>query len=193
MKARFRELVDAAAWRPAPASSISFSGGAMTMKQNRTLEARWVANAAAYGIADQGPDPNSGSTDMGQRELVLPDDPPRAGDRAGGHAGPFDPVPRRCRDPGRRRDDAPGRDARRQTAYELSPITELVAAAWREFHGADGAAARRTGRPWSRPVAARGGRPERRRSRRLGRGDLVDRAAEIAHVQLAGLVLGRRS
>ena len=49
----------------------------------------------------------------GQRELGLPDHPPRPGDRAGGHARPLDPVPRRGRHPARRRDDAAGRDARR--------------------------------------------------------------------------------
>ena len=72
----------------------------MTMKQNATLEARWVANAAAYGIVDQGPDPNSGSTDMGNVSWVCPTIHPGAVDRAGGHARPLDPLPRRGRDPG---------------------------------------------------------------------------------------------
>ena len=113
MKARFRALVDAAALATGTTVEVTFSGGAMTMKQNPTLEARWVANAAAYGIVDQGPDPNSGQHRHGQRQLGLPDDPPRAGDRAGGHARPLDPVPRRGGDAAGRRDDAPRGDARR--------------------------------------------------------------------------------
>ena len=53
-------------------AEVTFSGLAMTMKQNRTLAARWVANAEAYGIVDQGADPNSGSTDMGNVSWVCP-------------------------------------------------------------------------------------------------------------------------
>ena len=49
----------------------------------------------------------------GQRQLGLPDDPPGPGDRAGGHARPLDPVPRRGRHAAGRRDDAAGGDARR--------------------------------------------------------------------------------
>jgi amidohydrolase len=72
MKARFRELVEGAALATETTAEVMFSGLAMTMKQNRTLEARWVANAEAYGIVDQGPDPNSGSTDMGNVSWVCP-------------------------------------------------------------------------------------------------------------------------
>jgi amidohydrolase len=72
IKRRFRELVEGAALATDTTAEVTFSGGAMTMKQNRTLEARWVANAAAYGIADQGQDLNSGSTDMGNVSWVCP-------------------------------------------------------------------------------------------------------------------------
>ena len=65
-------LADAAALATGTTVEVTFSGGAMTMQQNRTLEARWVANAAAYGVVDQGPDPNSGSTDMGNVSWVCP-------------------------------------------------------------------------------------------------------------------------
>src|SRR6266571_1294874 len=57
MADRFRDLVDAAARATATTADVTFSGGAKTMKPNPTLEGRWVENAAAYGIADQGPDP----------------------------------------------------------------------------------------------------------------------------------------
>ena len=82
------------------------------MKQNRTLEARWVANAAAYGIADQGQDLNSGSTDMGNVSWVCPTIHPDLSIARRGHAGALDPVPRRGRDSAGGRDDAPCRDAR---------------------------------------------------------------------------------
>jgi amidohydrolase len=64
MKTRFRALAEAAALATETTVEVTFSGGATTMKPNATLEGRWIANAAAYGIEDQGPDPNSCSTDM---------------------------------------------------------------------------------------------------------------------------------
>jgi amidohydrolase len=135
MATRFRDLVDAAALATDTTAEITFSGGAMTMKQNRTLEARWVANAAAYGILDQGPDPNSGSTDMGNVSWVCPTIHPElsiAPQGTPGHSILF-------------RDAAatPAADATTllaatlvaQTAYELFADPELVAAVWRDFRG----------------------------------------------------------
>jgi metal-dependent amidase/aminoacylase/carboxypeptidase family protein len=105
------------------------------MKQNRTLEARWVANAAAYGIVDEGPDANSGSTDMGNVSWVCPTIHPElaiAPEGTPGHSIRF-------------RDAAatPAADATTllaatlvaQTAYELFVDPELVAAVWRDFRG----------------------------------------------------------
>jgi amidohydrolase len=135
MKARFVDLVNAAALATGTTPEITFSGGAMTMKQNRTLEARWVANAAAYGVVDAGPDPNSGSTDMGNVSWVCPTIHPElsiAPLGTPGHSILF-------------RDAAatPAADATTllaatlvaQTAYELFADPELVAAAWRDFRG----------------------------------------------------------
>jgi amidohydrolase len=137
MKARFRALVDAAALATDTTAEITFSGGAMTMKPNTTLEARWIANAAAYGIIDQGPDPNSGSTDMANVSWVCPTIHPDlaiAPEGTPGHSILF-------------RDAAatPAADATTllaatlvaQTAYELFADPELVAAAWRDFRAAD--------------------------------------------------------
>ena len=137
IKARFRALVDAAALATDTTAEISFSGGAMTMKPNTTLERRWVANAAAYGIVDQGPDPNSGSTDMGNVSWFCPTIHPEmsiAPEGTPGHSILF-------------RDAAatPAADATTllaatlvaQTAYDLFADPELVAAAWRDFHGTD--------------------------------------------------------
>jgi len=135
MKARFLDLVNAAGLATGTTPDITFSGGAMTMKQNRTLEARWVANAAAYGVVDAGPDPNSGSTDMGNVSWVCPTIHPElsiAPLGTPGHSILF-------------RDAAatPAADATTllaatlvaQTAYELFADPELVAAAWRDFRG----------------------------------------------------------
>jgi amidohydrolase len=72
MKARFRQLCEAAALAADCQVEVRFSGGAMTMKQNRTLEARWVANAEAHGVRDEGPDENSGSTDMANVSWAVP-------------------------------------------------------------------------------------------------------------------------
>jgi amidohydrolase len=133
MTERFRALVEAAARATDTTAEITFSGGARTMKKNAALEARWVANAAAYGIVDQGPDPNSGSTDMGNVSWVCPTIHPElaiAPEGTPGHSIRF-------------RDAAATADADAttllaatlvaQVAYELFADPELVAAAWREF------------------------------------------------------------
>lgn len=72
MAARFREIAEGAALATETKVEVVFSGGATTMKTNRTLAERWVANAAAYGIEDQGHDPSYGSTDMGNVSWVVP-------------------------------------------------------------------------------------------------------------------------
>jgi amidohydrolase len=135
MKTRFTALAEAAALATDTTVEIGFSGGAMTMKQNRTLEARWVANAAAYGIVDQGPDPNSGSTDMGNVSWVCPTIHPElaiAPEGTPGHSILF-----------REAAATPAADATTllaatlvaHTAYELLVDPELVAAVWRDFRG----------------------------------------------------------
>ena len=72
MKARFRQLCDAAALSADCGVDVTFSGGASTMKRNTTLETRWLANAAAHGVHDEGPDENSGSTDMANVSWAMP-------------------------------------------------------------------------------------------------------------------------
>ena len=58
MKARFVQLCDAAALAADVTVEVEFSGGSSTMKHNRAIADRWVANAAAYGIADEGHRPD---------------------------------------------------------------------------------------------------------------------------------------
>ncbi len=134
MKTRFRALVESAALATGTTADVTFSGGALTMHANTTLEARWVANAEAYGIVDEGPDPNSGSTDMANVSWICPTVHPElaiAPEGTPGHSILF-------------RDAAatPAADATTllaatlvaQTAYELFADPDLLAAAWREFH-----------------------------------------------------------
>ena len=72
MRDRFRELCEAAALATDTTVEVTFSGGARTMRNNRVLAERFRANMAAYGIDDQGDDPNAGSTDMANVSWVCP-------------------------------------------------------------------------------------------------------------------------
>ena len=69
----------------------------------RTLAARWVANAEAYGIADEGMDPIVRLNRHGQRLLGDAGDPPRPRDHRRADPRPLDRVPGRGR-PGPRAD-----------------------------------------------------------------------------------------
>src|SRR5919198_266988 len=133
MKTRFRALCEAAALATDTQVEVTFSGGAMTMNRNQTLEARWIENARAYGVEDQGPDPNSGSTDMGNVSWVCPTIHPElaiAPEGTPGHSIVF-------------RDAAatPRADATTllaatlvaQVAYDLFADPKLVEDAWAEF------------------------------------------------------------
>jgi len=64
MQARFRQLCQAAALATDTSVDVTFSGGSRTMRTNRAIADRWIANAAAHGVADEGGDASSGSTDM---------------------------------------------------------------------------------------------------------------------------------
>ena len=135
IKARFRELVEGAALATDTRAEVTFSGGAMTMKQNRTLEARWVANAAAYGIADQGQDLNSGSTDMGNVSWVCPTIHPDlsiADEGTPGHSILFRDA---AATPRADETTLLAATLVAQTAYELFADPALVEAAWAEFRG----------------------------------------------------------
>jgi amidohydrolase len=135
MKERFNALADAAALATATSVEVAYSGGAMSMHENTTLEARWVANAAAYGIADQGPDPNSGSTDMGNVSWVCPTIHPELAicdEGVPGHSTAFRDAAAMPR-----ADEVTLLAATlvAQCAYELFADPALVEAAWREFRG----------------------------------------------------------
>jgi amidohydrolase len=135
MKARFRTLCEAAALAADCTVDVEFSGIAYTMKHNRTLAARWMANAEAYGIVDEGMDPTAGSTDMANVSWAVPAIHPDLSivdEPTPGHTPAF-------------RDAAVLPRADRtvllaatlvaQTAIDLFADPSLVAAAWREFRG----------------------------------------------------------
>jgi amidohydrolase len=135
IKRRFRELVEGAALATDTTAEVTFSGGAMTMKQNRTLEARWVANAAAYGIADQGQDLNSGSTDMGNVSWICPTIHPDlsiADEGTPGHSILFRDA---AATPRADETTLLAATLVAQTACELFADPALVEAAWAEFRG----------------------------------------------------------
>jgi len=135
MKARFRELAEAAAMATATTVDVTFSGGATTMKPNATLEARWIANAAAYGIEDQGPDPNSGSTDMGNVSWVCPTIHPDlaiAPEGTPGHSILFRDA---AATPVADETTLLAATLVAQVAFELFTDPTLVDAAWRDFRG----------------------------------------------------------
>ncbi len=72
MKQRFTQMAEAAALATGTTVEVSYSGAAMTMRNNHVLATRFRANMAAYGIDDMGDDPNAGSTDMANVSWVCP-------------------------------------------------------------------------------------------------------------------------
>ena len=135
MKVRFQALAEAAALATGTTVTVEFTGGAMSMHRNRTLEARWVANASAYGIRDQGPDPTAGSTDMGNVSWVCPTIHPDLSIADEGT--PSHSILFRDAAVTPRADETTLLAATlvAQTAYELFADPALVDAAWREFRG----------------------------------------------------------
>jgi amidohydrolase len=135
MRERFRRMCDAAALATDTTVEVTFSGGARTMRNNKVLAERFRANMAAYGIADQGDDPNAGSTDMANVSWVCPTIHPDlsiAPEGTPGHSILFRDAAATPR-----ADDTTLLAATlvAQTAYELFADPALVAAAWAEFRG----------------------------------------------------------
>ena len=133
MRTRFQQLCEAAALATDTSVDVAYSGLAKTMRNNPVLVDRFRANMAAYGIADQGDDPNAGSTDMANVSQVCPAIHPElsiAPEGTPGHSTRF-------------RDAAvtPRADETTllaatliaQTAYELFADPSLVEAAWEAF------------------------------------------------------------
>jgi amidohydrolase len=135
MKARFRQLCEAAALAADVSVEVVFSGGATTMRHNTALAARWVANGEAYGIADEGRDPASGSTDMANVSWVVPAIHPELAITdvpTPGHSIEFRDAAAR---PRADRTVLLAATLVAQTAIDLLMDPALVEAAWREFRG----------------------------------------------------------
>jgi amidohydrolase len=135
MKARFRVLCEAAALAAGVTVEVEFSGAATTMNHNRTLAARWVANAEAYGIRDEGMDPSSGSTDMANVSWAMPAIHPDLAITdvpTPGHSIEFRDAAAR---PRADRTVLLASTLVAQTALDLLLDPALVEQAWREFRG----------------------------------------------------------
>jgi amidohydrolase len=135
MQGRFRQLCEAAALATETTVEVVFSGGSQTMRNNRVLADRWVANAAAYGIEDQGHDPSYGSTDMTNVSWVCPAIHPDlaiAPEGTPGHSILFRDA---AATPWADETTLLAATLVAQTACDLFADPALVAAAWREFRG----------------------------------------------------------
>lgn len=133
MRDRFQALAEGAALATDTTVEVTFTGGAMTMNRNRTLEARWLANAAAYDVQDQGPDPTSGSTDMGNVSWICPTIHPDLSITDEGTPGHSILFRDAAATPRADETTLLAATLIAQTAYELFADATLVDAAWREF------------------------------------------------------------
>jgi metal-dependent amidase/aminoacylase/carboxypeptidase family protein len=134
MRDRFRELCEAAALATGTTVEVSFTGGARTMRNNGVLAHRFRENMAAYGIVDQGDDPNAGSTDMANVSHVCPTIHPDlaiAPEGTPGHSILFRDA---AATPRADETTLLAATLIAQTAYDLFADPDLVAAAWKEFH-----------------------------------------------------------
>jgi amidohydrolase len=137
MRDRFRELCDAAALATDTTVEVTFSGGARTMRNSLVLAERFRANMAAYGIEDQGDDPNAGSTDMANVSWVCPAIHPDlsiAPEGTPGHSILFRDA---AMTPRADETTLLAATLIAQTALELFMDPGLVAAAWAEFNSTD--------------------------------------------------------
>lgn len=72
LKAQFGRITEGVALATGTTVEVSYSGLAMTMRNNAVLAERFRANMTAYGVVDMGDDPNAGSTDMANVSWVCP-------------------------------------------------------------------------------------------------------------------------
>jgi amidohydrolase len=133
LQTRFAAMVEAAALATGTTGEVVFSGGSSTMRHNRVVGARFGANLAAYGLEDAGPDPNLGSSDMGNVSHVLPTIHPCLAICEAGTAGHSIRFREAAATP--LADDITLLAATlvAQTALDFLADPVLVAAAWQEF------------------------------------------------------------
>jgi amidohydrolase len=135
MRDRFRQLAEAAAQATGCTVQVEFSGRSDTMRHNATLAARYRANLEAYGLGEDPPADNLGSSDMGNVSQALPTIHPSLAicDRGvPGHSIAFREAARTPR-----ADEVTllAGIVAAQVAYEVLADPTLAEAAWREFRG----------------------------------------------------------
>jgi amidohydrolase len=137
VKARFRDLVRAAALTAECTSEVTFSGASAAMRDNEVLVRLWSANMAAAGIEDGDPVPElAGSSDMGNVSQALPAIHPCIAICDPGLPGHSDAFRDAAVSP--RGDEVTLLAATlvAQTAWDLYQDPALVEAAWREARDA---------------------------------------------------------
>jgi amidohydrolase len=133
MLPHFRELCEAAALATDCSVEVAFSGHSDTMRHNRVLGSRYLANLEPYGIREDPPSPNMGSSDMGNVSLALPTIHPSLAICDAGVPGHSIEFREAARTP--RADEVTliAAAVAAQVAYEVLADPALVQAAWREF------------------------------------------------------------
>jgi amidohydrolase len=136
VKARFGDLVRAAALAADCETAVTFSGASTAMRDNDVLARLWSANMVAMGIDDGEPIPElAGSSDMGNVSMVVPAIHPCIAICDEGTPGHSDEFRDAAASP---RGDAVTLQAATlvaQTAWDLFQDPALVDAAWREHRG----------------------------------------------------------
>jgi amidohydrolase len=136
MRDRFKALAEAAALATDTTLEIEFTGGATTMNNNTILAERWVANAAAYGVVDEGPYEAFGSTDMGNVSWVCPTIHPDMAIADKGTPGHSIAFREAAATPQADTVTLLAATLVAQTALDLFADQKLVEAAWEEFRKA---------------------------------------------------------
>ena len=133
MRDQFTKMAEAAALATGTTVEVTYSGLAMTMRNNRVLVERFRANMAAYGVADMDDDPNPGSTDMANVSWTCPTIHPELAiceEGVPGHSTRFRDA---ARTPRADETTLLAATLVAQTAYDLFAEPELVEAAWEAF------------------------------------------------------------
>lgn len=138
MEQRFRALAEGAALAASVEVEVAYSGASDTMVNNDVLAGLYVANSTPYGVIDSPPDPELGSSDMGNVSWRLPTIHPSVAivdPEVAGHSIEFREAAASAR-----ADDVVAivATAIAQTAYDLMADPKLVEAAWAEFRASTG-------------------------------------------------------
>jgi len=137
MHDRFRDLVAAAALATGTTGEAVFSGSSSTMKNNMTLVAAFERNLRGCGVEPGPPDPNLGSSDMGNVSWVVPTIHPCLAICDAGTPGHSIEFREAAASPRGDETTLIAATVVAQTAYDLFRDPALVDAAWREFRGED--------------------------------------------------------